>query len=113
MGRELLGRRHFENFRSPKKIEQGGILKISGAFLLDHEEELVNLIKHEGCLAEAQNPEHKIVKINKVNGGLEVEISNARLALHIGKRLTHAYKGEHKYKFRKGEKYVEVDWVRD
>ncbi|OGB90554.1 hypothetical protein A2625_03295 [candidate division WOR-1 bacterium RIFCSPHIGHO2_01_FULL_53_15] len=105
--------RHYEDFQKPKKIEQGGRLKLSGAFLLDHEEELVNLIKHEGRLAEQKNPLHKVSKIEKVNGGIEAEVTDHNLAMHIGKALSHAYKGEHKYKFREGEKYVEVDWRRD
>ena len=106
--------RHSEDFSKPKnKVEQGGIIKISGNFLLDHEDELVNLIKHEGQLAEQKNPDHKVVKIEKVNGGIVAEISDHNLALHIGKCLTHAYKGEHSYKFLKGEKFVEVDWRRD
>jgi len=105
--------RHFDEFRQPTAIEQGGIIRLSGAFLLDHEEELVNLIKHEGGLAEQKDPRHKVNKIDKANGGIVVEISDHNLALHIGKALVHAYKGEHQYKFSKGEKFVEVDWKRD
>jgi hypothetical protein len=113
MNRGPLGNRHFEDFRKPKKIEEGGVLNVSGAFLLDHEEEIINLIKHEGRLAEEKNPLHKVSKIEKVNGGIVVEITDHNLTLHIGKRLSHAYKGKHSYKFLKGEKFVEVDWSRD
>lgn len=105
--------RHYEDFQKPKAIEQGGILRLSGAFLLDHGDELLNLIKHEGRLAEQKNPQHKINKVEKVDGSILVEISDHNLTMHIGKALTHAYKGEHKYKFRDGEKYIEVDWKRD
>ncbi len=105
--------RHFEEFRTPVEIEQGGIIRLAGAFLLDHEEELINLIRHEGRLAEQRDPGHKVTKIEKANGGILAEISEHNLALHIGKALEHAYKGKHTYKFRKGEKYVEVDWQRD
>ena len=105
--------RHYEDFQKPKAIEEGGLLRLSGHFLLDHEEELVNLIKHEGRLAEQKNPQHKVKKIEKVNGGIVAEVTDHNLALHIGKALVHAYKGEHTYKFLKGEKFVEVDWKRD
>jgi len=104
---------HFEKFREHEQIEEGGIIKISGSFLLDHEEEIVNLVKHEGKLAEDKNPLHRVTKIEKANGGLVAEVSDHNLTLHIGKRLVHAYKGEHKYKFLKGEKFIEVDWRRD
>jgi len=97
----------------PNKIEEGGIINISGKFLLDHEDEIVNLVKHEGQLAEQHDPQHKVTKIEKVDGKIVVEISDHNLAMHIGKALTHAYKGKHEYKFLKGEKYVEVNWQRD
>ncbi|MFA5113614.1 MAG: hypothetical protein WC529_04885 [Candidatus Margulisiibacteriota bacterium] len=105
--------RHYEGFMDPKKVEEGGILRISGKFLLDHENEIVNLIKHEGNLAEQKNPGHKVVSIDKADGGIVAAISDHNLALHIGKALSHAYQGKHEYKFLKGEKYVEVDWRRD
>ncbi len=105
--------RHFDEFRQPVAIEQGGLLRLSGAFLLDHAEELINLIKHEGSLAEQRDPRHKVTNIEKVNGGIVAQISDHNLALHIGKALVHAYKGEHIYKFTKAEKFVEVDWKRD
>ena len=105
--------RHYEDFMEPKHIEEGGIIRISGKFLLDHEDEIVNLVKHEGRLAEQKNPQHKVSKIEKVDGVIVVEISDHNLALHIGKALVHAYKGEHEYKFLKSEKFVEVDWRRD
>lgn len=106
--------RHFEDFRdSRNKIEEGGLLKISGNFLLDHEEEVLNLVKHEGRMAAEKNPNARVIGIEKKDGGIEVSISDHNLALHIGKRLEHAYKGKHEFKFLPGEKYVEVLWNRD
>ena len=105
--------RHYEEFMGRKPIEEGGIIRISGKFLLDHEDDVINLVKHEGKLAEQRNPDHKVKKIEKVNGGINVELSTHNLALHIGKQLEHAYKGEHTFRFLKEEKYVEVIWRRD
>ncbi|PIS29633.1 hypothetical protein COT42_04890 [Candidatus Saganbacteria bacterium CG08_land_8_20_14_0_20_45_16] len=105
--------RHYEDFRDQKKIEQGGLIKLSGAFLHEHEAEVLNLVKHEGKLAEEKNADHKVTKIEKANGGFEIETSDHNLAIHIGKQLHHAYKGNHEFKYRKGEKYAEVIWSRD
>lgn len=106
-------RRHTEDFMKPKKIEEGGVIKLTGAFLLDHEAEIIGLIKHEAQLAEKKNPLHRVSEIQKVNGGITVNVTEHNLALHIGKALSHAYKGKHEYKFLPGEKFVEVDWNRD
>jgi len=105
--------RHYEDFQRPGKIEEGGVIRLSGSFLLDHEAEVVNLVKHEGKLAEERNPLHKVIGIEKADGGIVATLSDHNLALHIGKRLEHAYKGKHEFKFLKGEKYVEVLWRRD
>lgn len=104
---------NYEEFERKVKLEEGGILRISGKFLLDHEDEIINLVKHEGKLAEQKNPAHRINKIEKIKNDIVAEISDHNLALHIGKALEHAYKGKHTYKFLKGEKFVEVDWKRD
>jgi len=103
---------HYEQWRNPD-TELGGVIKISGKFLLDHESDIVNLVNHEGKLAEERNPKAKINKIEKANGGLVVEVSEHNLAMRIGKALSSAYKGEHHYNFREGEKFAEVIWRRD
>jgi len=102
----------YEQARNPD-YEEGGVLRISGTFLLEHEEEIVNLIKHQSSLAEEKNKSHCVKKIAKIDGGLVVETTEHNLTMKIGKALQSAYKGKHSYKFRKGEKFVEVDWSRD
>lgn len=98
--------------RNPK-FERGGIVNISGAFLLDHEEDILNLVKHQGKLAAEKNAEHRVININKASGGIVVLVSDHNLAMKIGKALTHAYKGDHQYKFAQGEQFVEINWRRD
>lgn len=105
--------RHFEDFRKANKIEQGGIIRLSGKFLLDHGDEVVNLINNEGKMAEERNPLHRVSKIEKKDGSIVAEVTDHNLTLHIGKQIYHAFKGKHDYKFLKGEKFVEVDWRRD
>jgi len=104
--------RHYEGFRDMRFTEAGGIIKISGSFLLDHEEDILSLIKKEGQLAEERNGT-RVTKIEKENGGIRVETSDHNLAMRIGKALNHAYQGEHEYRFREGEKFAEVTWRRD
>ena len=105
--------RDYEEFRAKKQKEAGGLVRVRGAFLKDHEDEIVNLIKHESRMAEQENPEYKVSEIAKVDGGLDVATTSSSLAKHIGKSLSMAYKGEHKYTFSQDEKYIEVDWRRD
>jgi|GEM_PF-896092 len=103
----------YDEYARKIKVEEGGSIRISGGFLLDHENEIVNLVKHEGRLAEQKNPSHRVSGIEKADGGLLVRTTDHNLALHIGKSLCRAYKGEHSYRFLKSEKFVEVNWRRD
>ena len=105
--------RSFAEFRKPKEIEEGGIIRISGDFLLDHEEDILNLIKHESRLINERNPKARLTKIDKKDGGILAQFSDHNLAMHVGKQLHRAYKGKHSYKFLKQEKFIEVDWRRD
>jgi hypothetical protein len=102
----------YEQWRNPD-TELGGIIKISGAFLLDHEADIVNIIRHEGKLAEERNHNARVTKIDKVDDGIVVETTDHNLAIRIGKALHRAYKGEHSFNFREGEKFAEVYWKRD
>lgn len=96
-----------------RDVEMGGIIRISGAFILDHKEEILNLVKHEGELAEQRNKNSKVTKIEQIKNEIVVETSEHNLAQRIGKALHRAYKGDHNFKFRPGEKFVEVTWKRD
>ena len=115
MPRSAFGREkgvRFEQSRN-SKIEEGGLVKLSGDFLVDHKDEILNLINHEGRLAKERSKHGHISKVDKANGGILVETTDHNLALRIGKALSRAYKGKHNYKFLKGEKFVEVEWRRD
>lgn len=105
--------RDFEEFRAKKQKEAGGQIKLSGAFLAEHETDILNLIKHQSRLSEATAPEHKVTDISKADGGIVVTTSSHTLASHIGKALCHAFKGETKITFSQDEKYVDIDWRRD
>lgn len=109
-GKEKVHR--YEQWRNPD-VEEGGIVRIAGKFLLDHETEILNLIKHEDKLAQERNPNHKVTKIEKIDDMIVVEVSVHNLAERIGHALKSAYKGEIDLKFRPGEKFVEIDWRRD
>lgn len=102
----------FEQSRNPD-YEEGGLIKISGKFLLDHEEDILNLIKKEGKLAKERNSNSHISDIQKDGQGILIKASDHNLAIRIGKAVHRAYKGELDLKFREGEKFAEVIWKRD
>lgn len=98
-----------------RKIEDNypmGVVNISGDFVAEHFEDLVNLVKAEERRAAEKNPLERLMKVDKVDGGIKVETTSDALALRIGRLLNKSYKGSTDFKFRYGDKYVIVDWVR-
>ncbi|MBU1767991.1 MAG: hypothetical protein KJ648_07805 [Candidatus Omnitrophica bacterium] len=98
-----------------RKIEDNypmGVVNISGDFVSEHFEELVNLVKAEERRALEKNPLERLMKVDKVDGGIHVETTSEALALRIGRMLSKSYKGNTDFKFRYGDKYVIVDWAR-
>ena len=89
-----------------------GIVNISGDFVAEHFEELVNLVKAEERRATEKNPHEHLIKVEKVDGGIKIETTSDALALRIGRLLNKSYKGRTDFKFRYSDKYVIVDWVR-
>ncbi len=99
-----------------RKIEDNypmGIIDISGKFVSEHRDELVNLIRSEERHAKEKNPLERIMKMEKKNGGIHVEVTCESLALRIARILKRAYKGEHEYSLSDGDKYITIVWRRD
>lgn len=90
----------------------GGIVRLRGAFLNEHKDEIINLIRNEEERARGFNPLERIIKINNVDDGLEVTTTNEKLAQRIGKSLNKAYQGKVEYKWSNDTKLLRADWER-
>lgn len=100
-----------------RKIETGyveGIVELAGDFLIEHKEDILNLINNTEKKANYIDPLGKVVKINmdEQNKKIIVTTTNENLAQRIGKNLEKAYKGSVEYSFSKEDRMVRVYWVR-
>lgn len=92
----------------------GGVLVLSGGFLNSHEEEIMNLIRHEDHNAQGINPLEKIMEINRLDETcMEITTTNEFLVQRIGKAVHSAYSGNIEYKFGGSDVPVRVNWHRD
>jgi hypothetical protein len=100
-----------------RKIEDKyamGKVFLSGTFVGEHMDELLNIIKSEEKRAKENNPLDRLILVDKRNGGIYAETTSDALAMRIGHHLKGAYKGgQEEFKFRSGDKFVEVNWHRD
>jgi len=98
-----------------RKIEDGyamGVVNIYGDFVMEHRDEIISLVRSEERHALEKNPLERLIKIEKRGNGLYVETTTDSLALRIGKVLSRAYKGEHEFDWKYGDKHLLVKWRR-
>lgn len=90
----------------------GGILKLKGAFLHEHKDEILNLIRNEEQRAMGFNPLERIMDINTTSKGLEITTTNEKLAQRIGKSIQRAYQGKVAYRWSDDTKLLRAEWER-
>ncbi len=107
---------HFTVCPACRKIKDrspGGIVHITGNFIREHKDDIMNLIHNEGDRAKATNPLERIMGIEGTDGNYEVLTTNEKLAQRIGRALHKAYHGTVVYKWSEDNKLVRVSWQRD
>ena len=90
----------------------GGVVTLTGDFLHEHEEEIMNLIKNEEERAKGFNPLERIMDITKIKKGMEITTTNEKLAQRIARSLERAYQGSVEYKWSSGTKLLRAEWER-
>lgn len=91
----------------------GGILKLSGDFIVKHRNEILNLVRNESSQALGDNPLERIMSMEAIDGGIEISTTNEKLAQRIGKAIHRAYRGSIEYKWSTDNKQARVNWHRD
>jgi NMD protein affecting ribosome stability and mRNA decay len=98
-----------------KKIKDkfpGGVVTLTGDFLHEHQEEIMNLVRNEEERAKGFNPLERIMEVTKIKKGMEITTTNEKLAQRIAKSLERAYQGSVEYKWSSGTKLLRADWER-
>jgi hypothetical protein len=91
-----------------------GTLTLSGAFLIDHRQEIMNLIKHADRAARNVNPMERIVETRQPDDhSIFISATNDFLVQRLGKAIRKAYDGELEIKFGGRNSPVRVYWHRD
>jgi DNA-binding transcriptional regulator WhiA len=89
------------------------VLRLSGDFVWEHKEEILNLIRNESGRAQATNPLEGILSLDSGDGGIEITTTNEKLAQRIGKALHKAYAGRVEYRWSGDTKLARVLWHRE
>lgn len=99
--------------RKIKENYPSGYVTLKGAFLKDHKEEIVNLLKNKEERAMHINPLERIIDLDDKGDTLEVTTTTEKFAQRIGQMMKKTYKGEVEYKWSDDVKIARVTWSRD
>ncbi len=90
----------------------GGVISFSGAYLMEHEDQILNAIKKIEETSRRKNPLARIMEISQEANVLTVATTEDRLAQKLGKEIYKAHKGELHYHWSQAESFVRVNWSR-
>ncbi len=89
-----------------------GFLSLGGAFLAEHKEEIMNLIRHVEQREKAAHPLKRIMEVEPSADGMLITFTDPHLARGVGEALHNAYKGELDFAYQAEERILRVSWTR-
>lgn len=92
--------------------QPGGIVTLTGDFVPEHREEILNLIRNEDVRARNVNPLERVMEIREDGGQIEVTTTNEKLAQRLGRAMRRAYSGHVEYQWLDDSKQARVHWSR-
>jgi len=90
-----------------------GILKLTGRFVDEHRDEILNLVRNESHKALGDNPLERVMSLESIVNGIQITTTNEKLAQRIGKAVHKAYSGDIEYKWSEDNKQARINWVRE
>ncbi len=99
-----------------RKIEDGfpaGMVTLSGGYLREHRDDILNLIRNEEKRAMGINPLERIIRVEDDGETLRIATTNEKLAQRIGREVGKACRGTVEYKRSQDSKLLRVNWARE
>lgn len=90
----------------------GGYVTLKGEFLVDHKDEILNLIWNNEDLARHNNPLDRIIEIKDKGEVVEVMTTTDKFAQRLGRIIGKSYSGSVEYKWSDDVRIARVTWVR-
>jgi len=89
-----------------------GVVHLSGTYLQDHKEEIINTLRHTEATSRTKNPLGRIMDITDDAGGITVTTTEEKLAQKLGREIYKSQRGELQYKWSHDNKLIRVEWMR-
>ena len=89
-----------------------GFVMLKGAFLQQHRDEILHLLRNHEAKEKAEHPLQRIMAIVDSAEGATVTTTDAHLARDLAQALHHAYKGELEFHYNKEDNLLRASWSR-
>jgi len=89
-----------------------GYVTLEGAFLAEHRDEILSLVRNLEQKEKDKHPLQRIMRIADEAGAVLVTTTDSHLARDIGEALRHAYQGELELHYNPGDNLARVHWKR-
>lgn len=98
-----------------QRIKDGnpaGVITLSGDYLIQHKEVILNAVKNIESKARAKNPLARIMKISQEGNILTISTTHEKLAEKLGKDIYKSHSGKLGFQWSEDESFVRVNWTR-
>jgi hypothetical protein len=89
-----------------------GIVVIEGLFFAEHRQQILDLVRNEAGLEEAEHPQNRLMFVDEAPAQATITCTDIHLPQRIGKALARAYRGKAAITFAEDEYSVRVVWRR-
>lgn len=89
-----------------------GVVRLSGAFLVEHRDEIMNLVQNIEKQEKSERPMERIMHAKRKNGYIIVATTGIHIARRIGEALSRAFKGDLSFRYLDAENTIRVEWQR-
>jgi hypothetical protein len=90
-----------------------GVTTLSGAFVGQHEAEILALARHQEELEKKEHALNRIMSIDKKANEIVISTTDIHLPRRIGEALKHAYHGTLNFHYDEQTYFIRVNWRRD
>jgi NMD protein affecting ribosome stability and mRNA decay len=89
-----------------------GFVALKGAFLQQHRDEILHLMRNHETKEKAEHPLQRIMDVVDDADGIMITTTDAHLARDLAQALQRAYKGELEFHYNKEDNLLRATWNR-
>lgn len=90
-----------------------GYVRLRGAFVFDHKDEILGLVRNTEKLEKGEHPLHRVMNIAEGRDEIEITTTDIHLPRRIGEALAHAFEGDLDYHYDEETYMIRINWRRE